>query len=399
MSIKQYDVIIVGAGPAGLMLAKFLNNTEHNVLLMEKRGTTRELANHRYGTFKRIIEEYNLGAYEITNYKKFSFVYLDEAKTSFVFPDGLSVIDMNLFAKDLKLKCDIQVNTQVTSIYRKDELIELKTAETLYQTKIIVDCSGEAKVVAKALGYNAKKPIDFYSTSLELTNCDITQVDEMKFMGDLEHSNSAFWFYPYSKTEAQIGQTEWFDSYPDKEKQLQKLKDFISSTEPYKTWLKDAKIEEKVFGIGPASTLNDKIVANNFISCGNAAGAGTPFIGEGFRVSLDMAKYAHETIIQAFATQDFSEKSLHPFKDKFDKEYGEYYIWSTILRTMTLKVISKTNYITIIKNIRKLDDKEAFEFFASKITPKMFIKVLDPKLAISIMKDIIRYYLFGKKVQ
>lgn len=396
--VKKYDVIIVGAGVSGLYLAKLLNNSKLKVLLIENRSTIKKLRNHRYGTFKETIKKFKLEKYVIKKYKKLGFLYGSKEKSLFSYKSNqFQIVDMNSFSKNLKLKCDVKTNFRIKNIQRKNKIIEVTGQDEKYLTNIIVDCSGESKIVSKYIGETRKKSLDFYSLSLELSDCNIELTNELQFIADLKYLNTAFWFYPYSKKECQIGLTEWFYTYPSEKKENRKIFAYMKKEEPYRTWFKNAKVKEKLFKIGPAATLNKKIVDDNFISCGDAAGAGTPAIGEGFRISLEMASSAYKTIIDSYKKKDFSYNSLKQHKERFEKNFNKYYIWSKIIRRCILSYFTEKEYGIFIKNLKKLSEKDFLEVLKSRITLRIFLKGIDIRLVSLTIMNMIKYHIGGNK--
>ena len=324
MQKKNYDVVIVGAGVSGLMLAKLLNKSKLKVLLIEKRNTIKSLANHRYGTFGKTVKKFRLEKYVIKNYSKFGFWSKNAKAIKQYKPNTFQVVDMNNFAKNLKLTCNTLLNYNIKNITRKENNIIINNQ---ISTKIIVDCSGDQKIVSKKLYSRNKDTTNMFCTALEMKNCHINKnaLNEFSFPVNMLYSNAAFWFYPYTNTTCQIGIADFYSkNNPVIGDQKRRLLDYIKNEKPFKTWLKNAKITELVQKTGP-TTEEITFFDDNFLACGDAAGAGTPLVGEGFRIALEMSLSAKNVIELAFAKNNFSKKILQQHKQNF-KKIDKYYI-------------------------------------------------------------------------
>ena len=287
---KSYDIIIVGAGVSGLMLAKLLDDSKLKVLLIENRSTIKKLWNHRYGTFKETVEKFNLEKYVIKKYKKFAFGMSElEKQTVLSYHDyRFQIVDMNLFAKDLKLKCDVLTKFNIKKIRRMNGKIVIFNKNNKYAANIVVDCSGCSQVVSHHLKRPEKKDsINFLNTFLELSNCNIPKefTDRVYFPHHFLYMNIPLCLYPYSRTECQFGHSDLVSNkFPLVKGQAKSIYLFMQNEEPYKTWFKDAKVKEKVRKIS-STTITRSLVDDNFIACGEAGGATTPMLGEGFRIA------------------------------------------------------------------------------------------------------------------
>ena len=75
---NNYDVIIVGAGPTGLMLARQLNNSKLKILLVEKNKNIKSTRAGIYGCFRDTPDKLGLAKYikskqkgfQVNGYKK-----------------------------------------------------------------------------------------------------------------------------------------------------------------------------------------------------------------------------------------------------------------------------------------------------------------------------------------
>ncbi|MEE9525144.1 MAG: NAD(P)/FAD-dependent oxidoreductase [Candidatus Woesearchaeota archaeon] len=394
-----YDVVIVGAGVSGLMLSKLLNKSKLKVLLVEKRNTIKKLVNYRYGTLKEAVDKFNLQKYVIKKYKKATFGISDLSRqVVFSYPNYFAqIVDMNLFAKDLKLKCDVHTSFNLKSVSRIEHGFKLFDGKKEYFTKMLVDCSGHDQIVSKLLGRPAKDSTDFINISLELSNCNIPDniSDRFLFPQYRTTRNMLLWIYPYSRTRCQFGQADLISKKILKVGNEEKSIKYIMKQEPYKNWFKNAKINDKIERIA-STTITRPIIEDNLITCGEAAGATTPILGEGFRISLDMADYAYKTVISAFEKGDLSKRSLKGYEREFYKKYKKYYPISTFLRFLEMRYVNTKEYDMFSQRLKKLNNDEFIDFVGSKITWRKFFKLMSLALVFSILINVIKYHVRGK---
>jgi flavin-dependent dehydrogenase len=354
---------------------------------VEKRSNLHKLANHKYGTFGETISKFSLHPYVTKRFSKFGF-YGPSKSTTRAYKDGaFVVVDMNQFAKQLNLNCEVLTAYTVKKVTKKTGIL----INDEYQAKIVVDCSGDQQIISQKLGLLQKNPIHMFSTSFELENCKIPQnrIKEMWFMVDLNYSNVGLWFYPYSKTACQIGHTDFYSKkFPLIRGQRGSLPAYIRRINPYSKWLKSGTIKETVRKTGPTTTLST-CYANNFLSCGDASGAGTPIVGEGFRIALEMAASANKVILDAFKKNNFSSKILKQHAKNFDKTIGKYYPWSRLLRFIILNCFTNKEYDVFAENLERLSAEKYYLAIKSQITAGMLLKTLNWEITSGIVKNIL----------
>jgi flavin-dependent dehydrogenase len=396
MPKKEYDVVIVGAGVSGLMLANLLNNSRLNVLLVEKRNNVKRLINNYYGTFWECVKKWKLNKYIVTKsgwgfYATETKVFRNLPKTPFC------VLEMNKWAGSLKLNCDTKTKTEIKGLRREENSIVLTDQNKKeYSAKIVVDCSGDNQTIGALLGI-PKSRHDSIDISYELKDVNIRNLKEMFYFQDCELTNAGGWFYPLSRNRCIVGISEWTEGQYLSEKMMNKrLQRYMKQFDPINRYTKGGKIVEAIYKIGPTQNLHKSIAEDNYLALGDAAGAGTPFIGEGFRVALDMAESAYGTINEAFKSKDFSRKVLKKHSKTFKKDYARYYKWSVLLRAVFRKYLTNKEANKIAKRVEDFNDKEYYDVLLSKITPKLLIKLFQFKISLMLLKNALIYHTAHK---
>ncbi|MDP7115476.1 MAG: NAD(P)/FAD-dependent oxidoreductase [Candidatus Woesearchaeota archaeon] len=400
--MTEYDVIIVGAGVAGLMLASKLTTSNLKVLLLESRPTVNSCLNHRYGTFSETVEKFGLQDCIIKKYKKFAFGMIEEERQTICeYPDyKFQIVDYNLFTKNLKLSADIITKAKITSVSRERQGIIIVCNNKTYRAKIVADCSGCSQIISKKLNRpESKDPTNFLNTSWEMTNCSIPErfTDRGSFPTYCKLRNIAYWIYPYSTTECQFGYVDLVNSHFLPMPQLKEIvTKCIKKEPPYNAWFKNAKIKEEVHKIS-STTITRPLVDDNLITCGEAAGATTPLFGEGFRIGLEMAVRAHTTILKAFKENNFSKESLQSYEQWFHDWLGKYYPNQERIRSLLMKYTDEEVYFLFTKNLKRLSHDEYYRMLQSNFTPKMVLKMFSGRIILHIIKQFFKYHFLGYK--
>jgi len=376
MNKKSYDIIIVGAGIAGLKLANLLNNSDLKVLLVEKKPTIRKLVTSvfitpveyakKFGLQKHIVHKCDFGWYgtEIKTLLKLK-------KREFC------ALDVGPWAKSLKLKCDVKTKTVIKKLKRRNDGIDLfDEKNNKYFAKVVIDCSGDAQVIGTLLGIEKSKG-DFIDYACIFKNAKITNYREMGYFQDANLVNCGGWFHPIGKNKFLIGISEWTEvKYLNKKEHMKRMKLLVKNFEPFNKIVKWENRTQESYKIGPTTTLHSSIAEDNYMAAGDASGGGTPFIGLGFYTANEMATSAYNLILKAFETNDFSKNTFNEHQKWFYETFSRHYKWSNVARYIFLHYTTNKEINLFAKRINALSEDEHYDLLLSYLPPRIIFKLL-----------------------
>ncbi len=389
--VIKYDIIIVGAGVSGLMLADYLDKTDLHVLLLEKKKKI-DIHPRSFGTFTETVKKHKLEKYVDKYFNTWAF-YGPTTKAAKTKKKVMCLVNFQTFAQSRKFKNAV-VKTGVILKKAKQmtggiQLIDDK--KQIYEGRVVVDSSGYAQVVQKLLGLPLREQTG-RSYEVELSNCRFPMDDEASFILNFNASNSGGWLYTFSKTKGQYG---WADFYPESDASLSDLKKRTEAAMhhvfPTVSWMKKATITYSFGRFGPSGNRKHNVY-DNLIAIGDAGGCGTPVTLEGFREAVDSAFMAYKTIMQS---RTYSKEELNQFLALFNKQYGKYYRMHHIIRYIYLHWSRNSEIDRWISNFNRLSKKDFFKLIKGEATLPLMLKTLDIVLFANIFLNMINNILPG----
>ena len=306
----KYDVVIVGAGPAGSYLAYKLKNHGINVLLLEKKsfprykvcagGLSKKAYDILYSENKKIksiVERVIKKGLYVRN-SKFTFV---DAEIELIYMTYRSDLDNFLVNMAFDNKTVFfKDNINVKKINRKENSITFLQNSKEYRVNY--------KVLVGAWGNNIRfnKLIDIYpferfelSSSWEGPAGPIfSKYSKDYYLTQILKKYPNFTCYIFPKSE--LVTTGIFTSiYPFPKVWNEVWNDFMDF------WKLDKKIKPR-YAVIPIRNLKKPIARDNIILTGDAAGIADPFVGEGLYHAFICSSIAAKHIINYFKIDNYN---------------------------------------------------------------------------------------------
>jgi len=285
---KEYDIIVVGAGPAGSMAARFAAEKGVSVLMLEKDRDVGYPVRCGEAVSKAGIEEF------IAPDDKFIAATVD--KFCMVAPDGTEVIlpleqigyvlerkvfDYELAKQAAKTGVEILTRAYVNGLLFEDGKVsgvkfEYQGKQHEIKSKIVIAADGVESRVGRWAGI--KTHIDFRDmescVQITASNINVNENSCYFYFGKEIAPEGYFWIFPKRDSTANIG-LGVSGSIGKKRSALSYLNDFMTNNYPNKPIL------TQVAGGVPSAITLEKISAPGIIIVGDAARQVNPLSGGG----------------------------------------------------------------------------------------------------------------------
>jgi geranylgeranyl reductase family protein len=334
----KYDVVVVGAGPAGSTAAKCLAEKGIKALLLDKEDfprkkpcggglPTRVLKKFPY--VNELVDSISYGSITHSSSFRYEFeIIRDKPLLAMILRDEF---DFELIKLAQKSGATFQGGKKVEDVIIQNNKpkIVLEGGKEI-ETQMVLGCDGMRSVVAKKAGLCKKhekicvcimqeqpmtaKQLDHYFTDKRITHI-FNKIQGIAGYG---------WIFP-KKEGINIGLGE-FRSAIDTSKSKSKLKDVY---EKYITTLKENKILPKDFpmhnlegGTLPVFPL-EKTYTDRVLLCGDAAGFVNPITGEGIYYAMASGEMAASVASEALKAKNTSGHYLSKYEKIWKNDFGK----------------------------------------------------------------------------
>ncbi len=338
-NIKQYDVIILGAGPAGATATIAFQKSGLKIAVLEKELFPRDkiCGDAVSSVVKRILRQIDSNLEEqLAQFEE--KVYIEKAKLYSPNFQSLEiafskkghcikreVFDNWLFeiAKQNK-DADIFQQVKVTHVNTTPEYAEAVLSDgTIFRAKVLIGCDGAHSIAAKQLA-NFKVDKLHYSGAVRQYYKNIKGLEgnalEVYFLNG--YLPGYFWIFPLKNNEANVGFGMLSDTISKQKIDLKKsMYDIINRIPEVAERFINAEPMEEVKGFGlPLGSKKYSISGNRFMLCGDAASLIDPFSGEGIETAMESGKFAAEQVLKCINANDFSDSILTSYDERVYKK-------------------------------------------------------------------------------
>lgn len=335
---ENYDVVVVGAGPAGSMAARAAARAGAEVLLLDKR---RELG-VPVQCGEALSEEPLLDLGIKPNPR---WIAGEVNAVRLISPSGLEVsisekkvvhgkvgfiLDRKVFDKHLamlaaKEGADVRVGTLVDSLLMDGKKIAGVKASSFdgrmeVRAEVVIAADGVVSRVARWAGVNtALKLVNIESCAqFQMVGIDIKSPEVMEYyFGSRITPGGYTWIFPKGRDMANVG-IGILGSRMQRPA-IDYLKDFVNSM----PGLKKGRVIEINGGGVPVGGPIPKTVKDNLLIVGDAARQVNALTGGGIDSAMRAGDIAGEVAAKAIASGDVSEKKLKEYEKRWRKQMGK----------------------------------------------------------------------------
>lgn len=362
----NFDVAIIGAGPAGCACALSLHGKGLKVALFDKEVFPRDkicgdaIPGSAFKAMYSINKDWGnqMKVYkEKTDIASFS-IFLSKTK---VIKFNWKLYSYNCRRMDFdNFNFQLVKNETDTVIFENKELQKIKIEPTNCQcifqdgssinASVVVGCDGANSVVKRQLIKSDKEDrysiaaIRAYYKGIEGIQTGYNEAHLIKGM------DGYFWIFPVKDGGANVGfgvikNSKNKNNSPTN---IRKILENVTQSAAFADRFKNATLEGKVNGFGlPIWTKKRKICGDRFVLCGDAASLIDPLQGHGIDTGMWSGIIAAEQIINCFKTDNFNgdfikeyEKKLY---DKLGRELSKNYFFMRIFLRfpVLIRVVSR----------------------------------------------------------
>jgi len=324
----QFDVVIVGAGPAGASAAYIAAKNNCSVALLEKEESVAQTVRTSGVTWIEDTKAFGIPADCYNPIKHYTFCSPNNEVTISDEQPRAAVLDVRktyrfLVEQAVKEGATLFVNASATSAVTDSSgkitgiKANLAKEEIVFQSRVVIDASGFQSVVAKSLGLVSQWKKFGAGAEYEAAVENIDS-DTWYLMVGQRYSPSGYaWIFPVGGNKVRIGVGVGKpDSSVDPTQRLDEI--IEKKLGPIKKLGKISPIEFH-YGLIPNDGLVRKTVYDNLMLVGDAAGYANPLVLEGIRYAIKFGRVAGKIAADAIKAKDTSEKTLSKYEENWRK--------------------------------------------------------------------------------
>ena len=324
----QYDVVVVGGGPAGSSAAWAAAKNGIKVALIEKEGSIAETVRTSGVTWIQNIKEFGIPENCYNPIKNFSFCSPNNEVTISDSVPKAAVLDVRktyrwLATEAEKEGVDIFIKTSINNVIKNDngDIVGVTgtgpKGEIIFHSKIIIDATGFSSTICKAMGF-ATQWERFGAGAEWEVKAEHVDSETWWLMVGQQYSPAGYaWIFPLGDDIVRIGVGVGKpESNVDPTQRLKELMD--TKLGPIKKLGKITPIEFH-YGLIPNDGLSRKTVFNNLILVGDSAGQANPLVLEGIRYAIKFGRVAGKVSADSIKSGKTDRDSLLPYEENWRK--------------------------------------------------------------------------------
>jgi len=331
MRLIDCDVVVVGGGPAGSSAARAAAATGAITVILEEHPSI--------GTPVFCAEGLSLNGIKDAGLEPITPLVAQKITRARVYAPNKNFVDLTsedwvgytlnrqYFDKAIgdnavKAGAELITDTRVSGVFRENGKVAGVMAESggeqiKVKAKITIGADGYWSIVRRSAGLARWYPDVVTCAQYQLGDLHLDDPSTNEFYIGMKYAPGGYaWVFPKNEETANVGLG--VRKIHD-EPAINYLKRFLDSDSRFK----GAKVLRRNGGVTPVSGMLDKIVEDNLMLVGDAAGQLIPMTGAGIHSGIEAGKMAGAEAVEAIVSEDTSAKRLNQYRVKFERYWGK----------------------------------------------------------------------------
>ncbi|NQE04459.1 Digeranylgeranylglycerophospholipid reductase [ANME-1 cluster archaeon GoMg1] len=385
--MQRYDVIIIGAGPAGAIASKTCTEKGLSTLLLEKERiprfkpcggavSTSALSHVDFGIEQDLIERECYG--ERVHFENHQIEVRRKSRMAILV--SRDKFDAFLVSKAVDAGVELREVEKARSLNQKQSTIVVETNKGEYNAKVVIGADGVNSIVSKYVRepYKHDELGLCIAAEIPVSNAEVDEYIENAVDIHYGISKSGYgWVFPKEQHfSAGVGGD---------------LSSMKNSRSMLLTFLKKLGLSTDVVThahLIPSGGYEREVCSDRIILVGDAAGFVDPFYGEGIKYAFISGKLAAERVVESYENDEFSKSALDSYKRSCRTMFGENLEYSLRLTRLVNKY--PNIFFRLLSSDKKVLDK-GLEIVAERMRYKEYRRWLIPRVPYFMLKALLPF--------
>jgi digeranylgeranylglycerophospholipid reductase len=380
-----YDVVVIGAGPAGSIAARTAAQAGLSTLLIEKRQEIGSPVRCGEAVGRDTLEKFipldpmwiaaEIDTYSVSN-PQGDCVVLPPLERTLVLERKL--FDREVAHSAARAGAEVVVKARATGLIRNGAGVEgvnlvVQGEPHEVRAKVVIGADGTESQTPRWAGLKSIPQLKNYYTAAQylMTGIEVDPRICQYHVGWSIAPGGYCWVFPKGGQQANVGLVMWVDP-KEKKTAIQYLNEFVAARFPGRSIL------AQVVGGIPITNVLPEMVTGGYMAVGDAAHQSDPLTAGGISNGMQGGLFAAQVAAEAIKRSDVSAKSLKKYEQMWDAEFGKLYRRLYRIRQAFLKVpeekISRMIHEASKLDARKMSLKDVF-FIVLKAHPQLLLEV------------------------